>query len=44
MARLVTDGALRRRLATEGLANSMRYTWEGAAEAMWQSVLKATRK
>jgi glycosyltransferase involved in cell wall biosynthesis len=42
MARLVTDGALRRRLATEGHANSLRYTWEKAAEKMWQSVIKAT--
>ena len=42
MARLVTDGALRRRLATEGHANSLRYTWEQAAEEMWKSVIKAT--
>jgi hypothetical protein len=44
MARLVNDGALRRRLATEGLANSLRYTWESAAEEMWKSVIKATRQ
>lgn len=44
MARLVTDGALRRRLTAEGLANSMRYTWESAAVAMWNSVMKATRR
>ncbi|MGE5349242.1 MAG: glycosyltransferase family 4 protein [Actinomycetota bacterium] len=44
MARLVTDGALRRRLTAEGLANSMRYTWEGAADAMWKSVMKATSR
>jgi glycosyltransferase involved in cell wall biosynthesis len=42
MARLVTDGALRRRLAAEGYSNSLRYTWEIAAEEMWQSVIKAT--
>ena len=42
MARLVTDGTLRRRLATEGHANSLRYTWETAAEEMWKSVIKAT--
>ncbi len=44
MARLVTDGALRRRLSTEGYTNSLRYTWESAAEAMWESVMKATRQ
>lgn len=42
MARLVTDGALRRRLATEGYTNSLRYTWDHAAEEMWKSVIKAT--
>jgi glycosyltransferase involved in cell wall biosynthesis len=42
MARLVTDGALRRRLSTEGHTNSLRYTWETAAEEMWKSVIKAT--
>ena len=42
MARLVNDGALRRRLADEGYANSLRYTWEQAAEEMWKSVIKAT--
>ena len=42
MARLVTDGALRRRLAAEGHANSLRYTWEKAAEEMWKSIMKAT--
>jgi len=42
MARLVTDGALRRRLAAEGLANSLRYTWDQAAEEMWKSIIKAT--
>jgi glycosyltransferase involved in cell wall biosynthesis len=41
MARLVTDGALRRRLSAEGHANSLRYTWEKAAEEMWNSVIKA---
>jgi glycosyltransferase involved in cell wall biosynthesis len=42
MARLVTDGALRRRLAAEGYSNSLRFTWANAAEEMWQSVIKAT--
>ena len=42
MARLVTDGALRRRLVTEGHANSLRYTWEKAAGEMWKSIMKAT--
>ena len=42
MARLVTDGALRRRLAAEGYANSLRYSWETAAAEMWNSVIKAT--
>jgi glycosyltransferase involved in cell wall biosynthesis len=41
MAHLVNDRALRRRLASEGLANSLRYTWEGAAEAMWNSISRA---
>lgn len=41
MARLVTDGALRRRLSAEGHANSLRYTWEKAAEEMWNSIIKA---
>jgi len=41
MARLVNDGALRRRLAAEGHANSLRYTWETAAAEMWNSVIKA---
>lgn len=41
MARLVTDGALRSRLAAEGHTNSLRYTWEKAAEEMWNSVIKA---
>ena len=42
MARLVTDGALRRRLTTEGYKNSLKYTWDRAAEEMWKSVIKAT--
>ncbi len=42
MASLVTDGALRRRLAAEGHANSLRYTWEKAAGEMWKSIMKAT--
>ena len=41
MIRLVTDGALRRRLSAEGHTNSLRYTWEKAAEEMWNSVMKA---
>jgi glycosyltransferase involved in cell wall biosynthesis len=42
MARLVTDGALRRRLSSEGMTNSMKYTWERAADEMWTSIIKAT--
>jgi glycosyltransferase involved in cell wall biosynthesis len=42
MARLVTDGALRRRLSQQGIINSQRYTWEKAAEEMWKSIIKAT--
>ncbi|MDZ7635228.1 MAG: glycosyltransferase family 1 protein [Bacteroidales bacterium] len=42
MARLVTDGALRRRLAEEGIRNSQRYTWENAATQMWNSIIRAT--
>jgi glycosyltransferase involved in cell wall biosynthesis len=43
MARLVTDGALRRRLSDEGRINSMRYTWDNAAREMWNSIINATR-
>jgi len=42
MARLVSDGALRRRLAAEGRNNSLRYTWENTATAMWDCVTRAT--
>lgn len=41
MARLVNDGALRRRLSQQGIINSQRYTWEKAAEEMWKSIVKA---
>jgi glycosyltransferase involved in cell wall biosynthesis len=41
MARLVSDEALRRRLAEEGRENSLRYTWENAATEMWNSITKA---
>ena len=40
MARLVSDEALRRRLAAEGHLNSMRYTWENTATAMWNSITR----
>ncbi len=42
MARLVSDGALRRRLAAEGRINSLRYTWENTASAMWDCITRAT--
>jgi glycosyltransferase involved in cell wall biosynthesis len=41
MARLVSDEALRRRLADEGIRNSQRYTWENAADQMWNCIMKA---
>jgi glycosyltransferase involved in cell wall biosynthesis len=41
MARLVGDEALRRRLSDEGIRNSLRYTWENAAEQMWNCIMKA---
>lgn len=41
MARLVSDEALRRRLAEEGQLNSLRYTWENTACAMWNSITRA---
>jgi len=43
MARIVNDGALRRRLSQQGIINSQRYTWENAAEEMWKSIMKATQ-
>jgi glycosyltransferase involved in cell wall biosynthesis len=42
MARLVSDGALRRRLSTEGIQNSLRYTWEKSAEEMWSCIIRST--
>ena len=44
MARLVSDEALRRRLAEEGYKNSLRYTWQNAAGEMWNSIIKAANK
>jgi len=44
MARLVSDEALRRRLAEEGIKNSLRYTWEKASAEMWDCIVKSTRK
>lgn len=41
MARLVSDEALRRRLSDEGIRNSQRYTWENAADQMWNCIMKA---
>jgi len=41
MARLAGDEALRRRLSDEGFRNSQRYTWENAANQMWNSIMKA---
>ncbi|HUW92131.1 MAG TPA: glycosyltransferase family 1 protein [Bacteroidales bacterium] len=40
MARLVSDGALRRRLSQQGIINSSRYTWEKSAEELWKSIIK----
>jgi len=40
MARLVSDEALRRRLAEEGKRNSERYTWDNAATKMWNCIIK----
>jgi glycosyltransferase involved in cell wall biosynthesis len=40
MARLVSDEALRRRLAEDGKRNSERYTWDNAATEMWNSIMK----
>ena len=42
MARLVSDEALRRRLSDEGIRNSQRYTWDNAADQMWNCIMKAT--
>ncbi|HWR75527.1 MAG TPA: glycosyltransferase family 1 protein [Bacteroidales bacterium] len=41
MARLVSDEALRRRLSEDGFRNSQRYTWENAADQMWNCIMKA---
>ena len=43
MARLVSDEALRRRLSDEGIINAARYTWDIAANEMWNSIMKTTR-
>ncbi len=40
MASLVNDEALRRRLSTDGILNSGRYTWENAATEMWNCIMK----
>ena len=40
MARLITDEALRRRLTQEGIANSLRYTWQNAATEMWNCITR----
>jgi len=40
MARLVSDEALRRRLAEDGKRNSERYTWDNAATKMWNCIIK----
>jgi glycosyltransferase involved in cell wall biosynthesis len=42
MARLVSDEALLRRLAEEGIRNSKQYTWDNAAKEMWNCIVKAT--
>ncbi len=42
MARLVSDGALRRRLSADGMQNSLRYTWERSAREMWSSIIRST--
>lgn len=43
MARLISDEALRRRLAQEGLANSLRYTWQNAATEMWNCISRTVK-
>ena len=40
MARLINDEALRRRLTHDGIANSMRYSWNTAATEMWNSITR----
>ncbi len=40
MARLINDEALRRRLTQDGIANSMRYSWNTAATEMWNSITR----
>lgn len=42
MALLVSDEALRRRLSHQGYQNSLRYSWDNTAEALWNSIMKAT--
>lgn len=44
MRRIVTDKALQQRLSREGMVNSLRYTWEEAADKMWESIVKATHQ
>ncbi len=44
MARLITDEALRRRLTQEGLANSLRYTWQNAATEMWNCISRTVKR
>jgi glycosyltransferase involved in cell wall biosynthesis len=41
MAQLVDDEALRRRLSEEGIHNSLRYSWENTAAAMWDCITRA---
>jgi len=43
MARLITDEALRRRLTQEGIANSLRYTWQNAATEMWNCINRTVK-
>ena len=44
MARLVSDEAWRRRLAREGVENSLRFTWENAAAQMWDCITKGMNR
>lgn len=44
MARLVSDVALRRHLAETGQQNSLKYTWENTATAMWHSITSAMNR
>ena len=40
VARLINDEALRHRLTQDGIANSMRYSWNTAATEMWNSITR----